>query len=442
MAHGDAPSAVALVRPPGHHAEQAKSMGFCLFNNAAVAARAAQAAGCKRVLILDWDVHHCNGTQDIFKDDNSVLVVSMHRFDGGQFYPGTGAASSRGEGEGTFYNINLAWPTGGAGDADYITALQTCLLPVCYEFQPDITIVSAGFDAARDDPLGGCDVTPKGYAHMLWQLMPVTGGKVVVLMEGGYNLKALAASTDACVEALLGKVPPPLDAGPPSAACAAAIREMLRVHAGGWKSLHSAALSLDKTALSAGRAFNFAQACGGLPVPMPELGMMQMGMYGRALPGQEFQDAEFASDESDDDDDDAGGMGLTVDLMPAAHDVIDGDSDSDGEGHDVEDEQGAGAGACGGEDAEQQEIEMAFEEDTHGLDEDREYPIVDLDALDDNDDVPGGDAGAEAAAGADAGGVGDMETGGDSGEGDSGDADGDGDSQGSDGGSDDESPSP
>lgn len=177
-------------------------------------------------------------------------------------------------------------------------------------------------------------------------------------------------------------------------------------------------------------------------MPMPELGMMQMGMYGRALPGQEFQDAEFASDESDDDDDDAGGMGLTVDLMPAAHDVMDGDSDSDGEGHDVEDEQGAGAGACGGEDAEQQEIEMAFEEDTHGLDEDREYPIVDLDALDDNDDVPGGDAGAEAAAGADAGGVGDMETGGDSGEGDSGDADGDGDSQGSDGGSDDESPSP
>ena len=306
VVRGDAPSAVALVRPPGHHAEQAKSMGFCLFNNAAVAARAAQAAGAQRVLIFDWDVHHCNGTQDIFRNDPSVLVVSIHRFDGGQFYPGTGAARARGEDEGQGFNINVAWPCGGVSDRDYMAAMQTCVLPVAYEYKPDVIIISAGFDAARGDPLGGCDVTPVGYAHMLWSLLPITGGKIVLLLEGGYNLRSLASSTDACVETLLGKVPPPLPAvcEQPTPHCAAALREMLRAHADKWKSLRHAHLSLNVMAHNVDLAEAHARACGGLPVPSLTDGY-RYGL-GSAISSSDDDDS------SDDDQEEADGDGTAA----------------------------------------------------------------------------------------------------------------------------------
>ncbi|EPS65757.1 hypothetical protein M569_09020, partial [Genlisea aurea] len=149
----------AIVRPPGHHAGVKHAMGFCLHNNAALAASAAQISGAKRVLIIDWDVHHGNGTQEIFEKSKSVLYVSLHRHEGGKFYPGTGSAYEvigimGAEG----YCVNIPWSCAGIGDNDYIFAFQHVVLPIASEFNPDMTIISAGFDAARGDPLGGCDV--------------------------------------------------------------------------------------------------------------------------------------------------------------------------------------------------------------------------------------------------------------------------------------------
>eukprot|EP00494_Astrolonche_serrata_P002136 UN02142 len=141
-------------------------MGFCLHNNAAVAALAAQKAGAKKVLIVDWDVHHGNGTQEIFEGNKSVLYISLHRHEDGSFYPGTGAADEVGVLDGKGFSVNIPWSCGGVGDNDYIFAFQHVVLPIATEFAPDITIISAGFDAARGDPLGCCDVTPAGYSQM------------------------------------------------------------------------------------------------------------------------------------------------------------------------------------------------------------------------------------------------------------------------------------
>ncbi|KAL5726033.1 histone deacetylase [Ranunculus cassubicifolius] len=155
---GRAKNGFALVRPPGHHAGVKEVMGFCLHNNAAVAALAAQRANAKKVLIVDWDVHHGNGTQEIFDANKSVLYISLHRHEGGRFYPGTGAATQVGSMGAEGYCVNIPWKCGGVGDNDYIFAFQHVVLPIASEFAPDLTIISAGFDAARGDPLGCCDV--------------------------------------------------------------------------------------------------------------------------------------------------------------------------------------------------------------------------------------------------------------------------------------------
>ncbi|CAH8354993.1 unnamed protein product [Eruca vesicaria subsp. sativa] len=166
----------ALVRPPGHHAGIKHSMGFCLHNNA-VAALVAQAAGEKKALIVDWDVHHGNGTQEIFKQNKSVLYISLHIHEGGEFYPGTGAADEVGRNGGEGYCVNVPCSCGGVGDKDYIYAFQHVLLPIASAFSPDYVIVSAGFDAARGDPLGCCDVTPTGYSRMTQMLGELCGGR-------------------------------------------------------------------------------------------------------------------------------------------------------------------------------------------------------------------------------------------------------------------------
>ncbi|KAJ6796528.1 histone deacetylase 15-like isoform X2 [Iris pallida] len=197
----------ALVRPPGHHAGVKEAMGFCLHNNAAVAALAAQTAGAKKVLIVDWDVHHGNGTQEIFEGNKSVLYVSLHRHEGGSFYPGTGAAGEVGTMDGKGYSVNIPWSCGGIGDNDYIFAFQHIVLPIASEFGPDITIISAGFDAARGDPLGGCDVTPAGYAQMAYMLTAFSQGRILAILEGGYNLRSISSSATAVVKVLLGENP-------------------------------------------------------------------------------------------------------------------------------------------------------------------------------------------------------------------------------------------
>lgn len=205
VARGDADTGLAVVRPPGHHAESNVAQGFCFFNNAAVAARAVQRSGlARRVLILDWDVHHGNGTQEIFYDDGSVLYVSLHRHEGGAFYPGTGAADEVGVGQGAGASVNIAWPCGGLTDADYLAAFSTVILPIALEFGPDLVILSAGFDAAAGDPIGGCLLTPGLYATLAATLQAAVAPCVAIL-EGGYNLSAIAACTEACARALLGE---------------------------------------------------------------------------------------------------------------------------------------------------------------------------------------------------------------------------------------------
>ncbi|XP_048253053.1 histone deacetylase 6-like isoform X2 [Haliotis rufescens] len=237
---GKAQNGVAIVRPPGHHAECDKAMGFCFFNNVAVAVKYAQNKfGVKRILILDWDVHHGNGTQHQFQDDPSVLFISLHRYDNGGFYPASddGNYTKVGSGDGTGYNINVSWSGGFMGDSEYISAFQQIVMPVAYEFAPDLVLVSAGFDAARGDPLGGYDITPAGYGHMTHMLSGLANGRVVVLLEGGYNLYSIAASMATCTSVLLGDQCPTMPAPQPCQNAVQTICDVLDVHQQYWKSL-------------------------------------------------------------------------------------------------------------------------------------------------------------------------------------------------------------
>jgi acetoin utilization deacetylase AcuC-like enzyme len=196
-------SAFVAVRPPGHHAEEATAMGFCLYNNAAVAARAAQALGARRVAILDWDVHHGNGTQHLFDADPSVYYASLHQW---PLYPGTGAAEERGRGDGAGTTRNCPMAPG-TGDAAWLAALEGVVLPEMDAFAPDLVLISAGFDAHARDPLGGCELSAGGYAAMTRLVAALAaercGGRVVSVLEGGYDLEALAESANAHVAALV-----------------------------------------------------------------------------------------------------------------------------------------------------------------------------------------------------------------------------------------------
>jgi len=156
--------------------------------------------------------------------ERKLLYISIHRHDDGTFYPGTGAATDIGEGPGIGKSINVPWPQGGMGDLEYMAAFERLILPVAREFAPDLVIVSAGFDAAAGDPLGGCAVTPAGYAHMTSKLLQLAGGRLVLALEGGYNVRCIARSTEACLRVLLGASPPPLSSPEQSKAIAMAAR--------------------------------------------------------------------------------------------------------------------------------------------------------------------------------------------------------------------------
>jgi acetoin utilization deacetylase AcuC-like enzyme len=196
-------AALALVRPPGHHAERDRAMGFCLFNNAAVAAAHGRARGLGRVAIMDYDVHHGNGTQHIFEADPNVLYVSTHQF---PYYPGTGSAGEIGVGAGRGFTVNLPLEAG-AVDEDYRIAFAGVVVPVMRQFKPDLVIVSAGFDAHERDPLGGMRLTTPAFAAMTGELRVVAeeccAGRMVLITEGGYDLHAFGASLDAVAGSLV-----------------------------------------------------------------------------------------------------------------------------------------------------------------------------------------------------------------------------------------------
>ena len=191
--------ALAFVRPPGHHAERDRAMGFCLYNNAAIAAAHALSRGLERVVIIDYDVHHGNGIQSMFYDDPRVLYISTHQY---PFYPGTGAASELGRGSGAGFTVNIPLEAG-AGDADLDFVFRRVALPIALAFQPQLVVVSAGFDAHVDDPLGGMRATSEGFGtltRLIYRLaLDHCDGRIVIVTEGGYHLSAL----EACLEEML-----------------------------------------------------------------------------------------------------------------------------------------------------------------------------------------------------------------------------------------------
>jgi acetoin utilization deacetylase AcuC-like enzyme len=211
---GRADYGFGLLRPPGHHARPGNGMGFCLLNHAAVAARHALARGAKRVVILDWDVHHGNGTEEIFDASPEVLYISLHQ---SPQYPGTGAASDTGSREGWGYTVNVPLAAGADNDV-YVAAFERLLLPVIEQYAPDFTLVSAGYDAHRRDPLGGMELDADGYAWMTRRLLETVrrgrGQRVAFLLEGGYDLTGVRESVQHTLGALF-QAPPPLEPGEP-----------------------------------------------------------------------------------------------------------------------------------------------------------------------------------------------------------------------------------
>ena len=198
--------AFAMVRPPGHHAERSRAMGFCFFNNIAVAAAHARTAGASRVAIVDYDVHHGNGTQHMFESSSNVLYISTHQF---PFYPGTGAVEETGVGAGAGFTVNLPLEAG-AVDDDYRVVFTEVVTPVLRQFKPDLLLVSAGFDAHERDPLANMRVTTDAFAAMTMELRAVAAEccdeRMMLVTEGGYDLQALSAS----LEAILVRLDAPL----------------------------------------------------------------------------------------------------------------------------------------------------------------------------------------------------------------------------------------
>jgi acetoin utilization deacetylase AcuC-like enzyme len=200
---GQATNAFCVVRPPGHHASANRGMGFCMFNNIALGARYAQRRyGAERVMIVDWDVHHGNGTQDIFYDDGSVLFFSTHQY---PWYPGTGAAEETGEGKGKGFTVNCPLPSG-SGRGEVWQAFHDTLLPAANEFRPDLVMISAGFDSRLGDPLGQFTLGDRDFADLTRLLRDIaarhSNGRLVSVLEGGYNLYGLVKAPQAHVQAL------------------------------------------------------------------------------------------------------------------------------------------------------------------------------------------------------------------------------------------------
>nr|XP_043906901.1 histone deacetylase 4-like isoform X4 [Solea senegalensis] len=248
VATGELKNGFAVVRPPGHHAEESTPMGFCYFNSVAIAAKLLQQRlNISKILIVDWDVHHGNGTQQAFYDDPNVLYLSIHRYDDGNFFPGSGAPDEVGSGPGVGFNVNVAF-TGGLdppmGDAEYLAAFRSVVMPIANEFAPNIVLVSSGFDAVEGHPppLGGYTLTSKCFGYLTRQLMTLTGGRVVLALEGGHDLTAICDASEACVAALLGQELDPLPKAlleqRPNPNAVRSLEKVLETHSKYWRSVH------------------------------------------------------------------------------------------------------------------------------------------------------------------------------------------------------------
>eukprot|EP00063_Salmo_salar_P073958 XP_014048793.1 PREDICTED: histone deacetylase 5-like isoform X4 [Salmo salar] len=263
VAAGELKNGFAVVRPPGHHAEESTAMGFCFFNSVAITAKLLQQKlGVSKILIVDWDIHHGNGTQQAFYNDPKVLYISMHRYDDGNFFPGSGAPEEVGVGPGVGFNTNIAW-TGGVeppmGDVEYLTAFRTVVMPIANEFSPDVVLVSAGFDAVEghQSPLGGYNVTAKCFGHLTKQLMKLAGGRVVLALEGGHDLTAICDASESCVAALLGDELDPLPQAvlqqKPCPKAAASLERVIEIQSKHWSSLQRLAPTVGQSLMDAQR---------------------------------------------------------------------------------------------------------------------------------------------------------------------------------------------
>ncbi|KAM3078099.1 Histone deacetylase hda1 [Clarireedia jacksonii] len=250
VVEGNVKNAIAVIRPPGHHAESNESMGFCIFNNVPIAASICMLDYpdiCRKVLILDWDIHHGNGTQNMYYENPNVLYISLHVYENGNFYPGQpdddtipdGGLDKVGAGAGIGKNVNIGWPCQGMGDGEYMAAFQRIIMPIAQEFDPDLVIISAGFDAAAGDELGGCFVTPACYSHMTHMLMSLAGGKVAVCLEGGYNLSAISRSALSVAKTLMGEPPERIEIPPLSRHGAEVFEQVKALQAPYWECMRS-----------------------------------------------------------------------------------------------------------------------------------------------------------------------------------------------------------
>ncbi|XP_015214727.1 histone deacetylase 4 isoform X3 [Lepisosteus oculatus] len=261
VASGELKNGFAVVRPPGHHAEESTPMGFCYFNSVAIAAKLLQLRlNVSKILIVDWDVHHGNGTQQAFYGDPNVLYVSLHRYDDGNFFPGSGAPEEVGIDAGVGFNVNMAF-TGGLEppmeDAEYLAAFRTVVMPIANEFAPDVVLVSSGFDAVEGhpSPLGGYKVTAKCFGYLTKQLMGLAGGRVVLALEGGHDLTAICDASEACVSALLGNEPDPFPQDVlqqrPNPNAVRSMEKVLEIHSKYWRSVQRFASTVGYSVIEA-----------------------------------------------------------------------------------------------------------------------------------------------------------------------------------------------
>ncbi|MBI3783196.1 MAG: histone deacetylase [Deltaproteobacteria bacterium] len=232
---GEVDNGFAFVRPPGHHAERHRAMGFCLFNNAAIGAEYLRRRyGIERVLIVDWDLHHGNGTQHMFEDDPGVLYVSTHQY---PYYPGTGALDESGCGSGEGYTVNVPLPAGCA-DAEYRDAFRRVIEPIAHLYEPQFVLISAGFDAHARDPLGGMNLSASAFGAMARSLLAVAAahasGRCAAILEGGYDLQAICASSSQVLAELSGKAPA-LESPPGASRIDAVVERFVRHQKRYWK---------------------------------------------------------------------------------------------------------------------------------------------------------------------------------------------------------------